>query len=90
MSAIGVLVGEALEPQLAKSGITQIPGTYDALSQAFVIGKSATSRGDYSQGSGYKPSPSVPAPRYRVLSLQQAAGFTWAKGACLNQSNDLN
>ena len=45
----------------------KIPGTYDALSQAFVIGNSATSSGDYSQGSGYKPSPSVPAPRYRAI-----------------------
>jgi hypothetical protein len=56
LGAIGVLVGEALEPQLAKAetGIVEIPGSYNATSSAFAIGLGATANSIGSQASGYQ------------------------------------
>jgi hypothetical protein len=90
LGAIGLLVGEALEPQLAKAGITQISGTYDALSQDIAIGKSATASGDYSQASGYNATAVGTGAQASGTFATASGRFTRAKGACFNQSNDLN
>ena len=89
LGAIGLLVGEALEPQLAKAGITQISGTYDALSQDIAIGKSATASGDYSQASGYDATAVGTGAQASGTFATASGRFTRAKGACFNQSDDL-